>query len=53
MGEVCKEMIRVFSLIFFGESRKEAKKKKNQKINYTLSSVFPTKAIMEEARKYL
>lgn len=45
-------MLNIFSILFFNE-REVIKKKKEKNIHYTLSSVFPSKEIMEEARKYL
>lgn len=52
MSKVCEEVVNLFSFLFF-KGNWYPKNKENEKIEYTLSSVFPTKAIMEEVRRYL
>lgn len=52
MERICEGIVRGFIQLFFGEKRKKnIIIDKNDK--YTLSSVFPTKKIMKEAKKYL
>ena len=52
MGRICEGIVRSFIEVFFGE-KKEKTIVIEKKDEYTLSSVFPTKKIMKEAKKYL
>lgn len=51
MQRFCEKLINTFNRIFFGEEVE--KEETEEKVEYTLSSVFPSKEIMMEAKKYL
>lgn len=52
MGRICENIVKSFTEIFFG-SKKTKSSIIERKDEYTLSSVFPSTQIMQEARKYL
>jgi len=47
-----RKIISRFSDFMLG-TKNENEKIKNEEITYTITSVFPSKSIMEEAEKYL
>lgn len=51
MIKLCENIINSLSIVFFGKRKSEREKEQN--VEYTLSSVFPTKSIMNEAKKYI
>lgn len=52
MGRFCEGIVKSFIEFYFG-GKKEKNINIEKKDEYTLSSVFPTKTIMKEAKKYL
>lgn len=51
MGKICEKIVNNFSELMFGKTKdKEIRKEKDI---YTLSSVFPSKRVMREVKKYL
>lgn len=52
MGRICEAAVRSFIEVFLSE-RKRKNIVKRKKDKYTLSSVFPTPQIMQEAKKCL
>lgn len=51
MIKLCESIINIFSILLFEE--KKVEKKEEHKVEYTLSSVFPTDKIMHEVKKYI
>ena len=52
MSSICEKVITIFAMIFYGQ-KKSTSNIVEKKDEYTLSSVFPTQRIMDEAKKYL
>lgn len=52
MVRLCEKLVNSFLLLFFGKTDPE-KMEVEQSVEYTLSSVFPTKKIMCEVKKYI
>lgn len=53
MSRFCEKIINTFTVILFGEKMNEKDHENEQRVEYTLSSVFPSKDIMFEVKKHI
>lgn len=53
MARICETIVNNFSELVFGGTNSKKNHREKQKDIYTLSSVFPSKKVMRQVKKYL